>query len=64
MFKGFVAHIEANKNKCNKQKLKGPREHPHVLTTTVHETLGRQAFDTTVKRPVNERDDLVVIFEP
>ena len=35
------------------------REHPGVLTITAPETLVCPAFDTTVKRPVNERDDLV-----
>ena len=62
LFKGLAAHIEVSKKKCSRQQLKELREHPDVLTITVPETLGRPAFDTTVKRPVNERDDLVVPF--
>ena len=60
---GVVSHVEVGKKKCSRQKLKELREHPGVLTITVPETPLRPAFDTTVKRPVNERDDLVVPFD-
>ena len=60
---GVVSHGEVGKKKCSRQKLKELREHPGVLTITVPETPLRPAFDTTVKRPVNERDDLVVPFD-
>ena len=63
LFKGVVSHVEVGKKKCSRQKLKELREHPGVLTITVPETPLRPAFDTTVKRPVNERDDLVVPFD-
>ena len=62
-FQGVVSHAAVGKKTCSKQKLRELREHPGVLTITVPETPVRPAFDTTVKRPVNERDDLVVPFD-
>ena len=51
------------KTNARREKLKELREHPGVLSITVPETPVRPAFETTVKRPVNERDDLYVIFD-
>ena len=55
LFKAVVQR-KAEKTRMSRSKLQEMKQHPDVLTIS-------QPFELTLKRPVHERDDLVVSLD-
>ena len=58
-----VALPKDGKVEMTRGKLKELRQHHDVLTVTVPEVAEQAAFSLRVKRPIHEREDIVVPFD-
>ena len=58
-----VAPKEVKKPKTSRSKLRELKDHPDVITITIADSTGGNAFPLKVKRPLRDHDDLVVQYD-